>query len=89
MKQKNQQGLQKLIESGAEYYRIVAIHAPVKTLEEPPNLSARNSLLKHYGNKYDSQLPPFIDLTIGSRVRCTHNLATQIGYDLSHNYNTK
>jgi hypothetical protein len=79
VRQKNQQGFDKLVETGAEYYRCVAAHVPVKELHARPDTNTRHLLLKHYGNKYDSQLPPFIDLAIGSRVRCTHNLATQLG----------
>jgi hypothetical protein len=75
----NREALQHLIDSGAEYFRCVAVHKPTNTLSSPPTTKISQDLLKHYS---DDLLPPFIDLAIGSRVRCTVNLATNIGiYD--------
>ena len=71
--------LPKLIDSGAEYLRCVAVHKPTNTLSLPQTTKNSQDLLQHYS---DDLLPPFIDLAAGSRMRCTVDLATNIGiYD--------
>jgi hypothetical protein len=76
VKAKNKDALQHFITSGAEHFRCVAVHKKNETLKRPPTSTINRSLLKHYEDKLSL---PFIDLAIGSRVRCTVNLATNIG----------
>ena len=73
---KNKDALQHFIISGAEHFRCVAVHKQNETLKRPPTTTINKALLKHYEDKLSL---PFIDLAIGSRVRCTVNLATNIG----------
>ena len=73
---KNKDALQHFMKSGAEHFRCVAIHKQNETLKRPPTSTINKALLKHYEDKLSL---PFIDLAIGSRVRCTVNLATNIG----------
>ena len=76
VKAKTKEALQRFITSGAEHFRCVAVHKQNETLKRPPTSTINRALLKHYDDKLSL---PFIDLAIGSRVRCSGNLATNIG----------
>jgi ATP-dependent exoDNAse (exonuclease V) alpha subunit len=64
-----------LLKSGAYGMRILSIHKPCKDMVPYPDAQERQLLYR----MYDKDIPAYIDLVVGDRVRCTENQATQIG----------
>lgn len=72
----NAMELKHLISIGRTFYRIVARHTPYDPLVSSPNSEVKAAL---FAVSNDNCGASHVDLAIGSRVRCTQNLATQIG----------
>ena len=73
-KEVNHKCLQQLISAGKSAYRCIALH---DTSQGRPTVQELDQYFKYvdvqeYGATY-------IDIAVGSRVRCTHNLATELG----------
>ena len=71
------------VSKGKAHLRCIASHSPssgttLPSKEDNEILSKMPMNLKKEAHMKDFP-PPFIDMAIGSRVRCTRNLATQIG----------
>jgi hypothetical protein len=65
--------------------RLIAKHVPTKVPNVPPNQATRDVLYsigggaKSQSSSVTSQLPTYMDLCIGARVRIVQNLSTQCG----------
>ena len=73
-KEINHKCLQQLVTAGKSAYRCIALHV---TSQGRPTVQDLEQYFKYvdvqeYGATY-------IDIAVGSRVRCTHNLATELG----------
>ena len=75
-KEINQRCLLKLASENKETYRCIAKHK-VTGLGRHPNLNELEQYFKF--NNVQDYGATYVDLAIGSRVRCTHNLATELG----------
>jgi hypothetical protein len=66
----------KLVSEGNEAYRCIAHHNVKGTRQRPTLLE-----LEKYFKYVDDQEygATYLDLAVGCRVRCTHNLATELG----------
>ena len=73
-KEINHKCLQQLVSAGKCAYRSIALHNTSQGSRTVQDLEQyfKYSDVQEYGATY-------VDLAIGSRVRCTHNLATELG----------
>lgn len=71
----NSAQLQQLISEGCPSFRSVARHTPVDAMVGSPNSIVKAGLLAII----DKDCMSYFDFAVGSRVRCTRNVATQIG----------
>ena len=73
-KEINDQAIVKLVAKGNEAYRCIAHHK--STLGEPTVEDIEQYFKYSDVQEYGATC---LDIAIGSRVRCTHNLATELG----------
>jgi hypothetical protein len=80
----NSTKLKEAIDDGRFAYRVIARHAAehanITTGNTgPANASLLSQISTSLFSQADDSCPVFVDLAVGARVRCTSNLATQIG----------
>jgi hypothetical protein len=71
----NDRNFEMLKAEGAYYFRIIAVHKATSQQQQAPNEEELAELFKNNDKDY----PTHLDIAIGSRVRVTENLATQLG----------
>jgi hypothetical protein len=74
----NAEAFKRLATAGKPYYRIWAEHRPSDSRKQSPTSDELVKLLKRQKSRNDGIQRPYVDLAIGTRTRCTDNLATQV-----------
>jgi len=77
----NNDMFKQLADRNKPYYRLWAVHRPAERASGAQRLSADEhaNLLKRAKSRDDGIQKPSLELAVNTRVRCTHNLATQSG----------